>query len=140
MFKRVKNKKNKNKNKKKITSGGRGPRPRGQCRCCCCCCCWRWFCCFLRCVEWRVGLEVGARMVNGGRQVTVMGGARRAIGDGWRAAGDCDGSHLCLENKRVRNDKDRNKKNILTGSGGQCPRARRCCRCCCCCCCCRWLC
>jgi len=32
---------------------------------------------------------------DGGQHAMVMGGGQRAIGDGWRAAGDGDGSRLC---------------------------------------------
>src|SRR5258705_24198 len=79
-----------------------------------------------------------AAMGDGGRWVMVMGGVRCPIGDGWRAAGDGYGSRLCLDNKKVRNDKNRHKNNIPRGSGAQCPRALR--RCCCCCCYCRYRC
>src|SRR5882762_9971749 len=32
---------------------------------------------------------------DGGQRAMVMGGGQRAIGDGWLAAGDGDGSRLC---------------------------------------------
>src|SRR5258705_322375 len=86
--------------------------------------------------RWWAAVGVAA-MGDGGRRVMVMGGARRQIGNGWRAAGDGDGSHLCLKNKKVRNDKNRHKNNIPRSSRAQCPPAPRRRGCCCCYCRCR---
>src|SRR5258705_9691736 len=75
--------------------------------------------------------------IGDGRRAT--GDGRRATGDRRRAVGDGSGSSSCsclYKTTSVMFSKRLEKKEIHTGSGVRCPRARRCYCCCCCRCCC----
>src|SRR5258705_13396626 len=70
----------------------------------------------------------------------AMGNGRQVTGDRRRAVGDGSGGSSCsclYKTTSVIFSKRLEQKEIHTGSGVQCPRARHCCCGCCCCCCCR---